>query len=500
MTNSTASSSTLTREANRPDARTIVDRIPSWVLLLAATVLAAVTGPRWPIPALAWIAPVPYLLFARRARGWRAWLGLAGVQIAAGCLQLLTIVTPPVPWYALIGFGPPLGVIWFTTTFAAEQLRRRIGETAGALGFAAGVAVMGWIGYGVTELGAWMAMANNQVDELRLLQLASIGGLAGLGFMMAWFAGSAAMLLGAPRGARRWKPVIALGAVLGLGLGWATLRVDDQIGGRHVVVAAVTTDLGMTERGLPDAAALALNTDELFARTRVAATRGARLVVWNEVATVIAPADEPGFVARGQAMARELGIDLVLAYAVLVTSDPILLDNKYTFIADDGLILDVYRKHHPVPGEPSIRGDGPLRILDRPYGKVGGAICYDYDFPAMAREHALAGAELVVIPASDWRGIDPNHTGMARIRAIEGGFSILRSTRWGATAAIDGHGRIRGWMTPSQPDHVMVATLPVGQIATVATAIGDLPVALAGATLAGLIAVAVIRRRRRRAC
>lgn len=67
-----------------------------------------------------------------------------------------------------------------------------------------------------------------------------------------------------------------------------------------------------------------------------------------------------------------------------------------------------YQKHHPVPGEPSIRGTEPLRVLARPYGRVGGAICYDYDFPALAREHARLGADLVVVPSSDWRGIDPD--------------------------------------------------------------------------------------------
>ena len=142
----------------------------------------------------------------------------------------------------------------------------------------------------------------------------------------------------------------------------------------------------------------------------------------------------------------------------------------------------------------SRRGEGPLHIVERPYGRVGGAICYDYDFPAIAREHARAGAELVVIPSSDWRGIDPNHTRMARIRAIEGGFSIVRSVRWAASGAFDAHGVTRAWMTTDDPSFVRTATVPVGRTPTLAAAIGDLPVALAAAYLVLAIALVIARR------
>ena len=136
---------------------------------------------------------------------------------------------------------------------------------------------------------------------------------------------------------------------------WGALRLDQPVPGQSVSVAAVVTGLGPTEHGLPDREALTQNTHLLFDRTRIAASRGARLVVWNEIATVVQPEEEAGLVNRGRSIARELGIDLVLAYGVLAQSDPVLFDNKYAFISDAGEVLDEYRKHHPVPGEPSIR-------------------------------------------------------------------------------------------------------------------------------------------------
>jgi apolipoprotein N-acyltransferase len=59
---------------------------------------------------------------------------------------------------------------------------------------------------------------------------------------------------------------------------------------------------------------------------------------------------------------------------------------------------------------------------------MSGALCYDYDFPALAAQHGSLGVDLVALPSSDWRGIDPIHTQMAAVRAIEQGVSIVRST------------------------------------------------------------------------
>jgi len=486
-------------DAARSDARPLVDRIPGWALLLAGAAAILLTSPRWGIAALAWLAPVPLLLYARRIRGWRGWLALGGVLIVAHPIQLLSIATAPIPPLAMIPFGVPRGLLVLLALLIAEQLRRRTGEAIGVFAFASATVLLDWIGYRHTEFGQWVATGNGQVDVLPLLQLAAITGIAGLGFLIAWVAAALASLLASPPPLRRWRHLLIAAAVSAAAMLYGSLRLD-HTGGRTVRVAAVVTDLGLSRAGIPDARARADNDDALFARTRAAAARGARLVVWNEVATLVEIGDEGALLERGRAVARELGVDLVLAYGVLLSHRPLLLDNKYAFITSDGDIADSYSKQHPVPGaEPSQPGHGPLHVIDRPYARVGGAICYDYDFPAMGLEHAERGAELVVVPSSDWRGIDPVHTQMARVRAIEGGFSLVRSTRWGASAGFDAYGRVRGWMqTTEANDRVMVTDVPIGRIHTVYSAIGDTPVAAAGGFLLVAAGLAVRRRRRDR--
>lgn len=104
------------------------------------------------------------------------------------------------------------------------------------------------------------------------------------------------------------------------------------------------------------------------------------------------------------------------------------------------------------------------------------------------------GAELVVVPSSDWRGIDPVHTLMSRVRAIEGGFSVMRAVRWGSSAGFDAYGRVRGWMPVTEDnERVLVMNVPVGRVETLYSAIGDAPVAAAGVWL--LIALVFAWRR-----
>ena len=145
------------------------------------------------------------------------------------------------------------------------------------------------------------------------------------------------------------------------------------------------------------------------------------------------------------------------------------------------------------PREPSIRGEDPLWLVDRPWGRVGIAICYDYDFPALAATYARLGAELVVVPASDWAGVDPQHPWMARVRAVETGVPVVRPVRAATSAVFDAYGRVRGWMPPTA--FVEVVDVPVGRVDTLYTRVGDAPVTAFAALLVGLALIAAGRAR-----
>lgn len=489
MTTSTLSILELTDREPQPRRA-----IPIWALAIATVIGLLLTGARWNIPALAWLVPVPVLLLARRLMGWRQWLGFAGLLSVALSLQVLKIVTDPVPPVMALMFALPAALGLTVIVAMTEWVRRRAGEHAGVIAFATMSALGDVAGYRLTDLGAWMTASTTQASSLLVMQLAAVVGLWGIGLVMAWTAGVvAALLASGTRDGMGWQAV-GLGAVLLLAFGWATTQLERTQGG-NLTVAAVTTEIGLGRDGMPSDAVLARNVDELFARSEQAAARGARVIAWPEAASVVRPAAEAALVDRARAFAMRHGIDLALAYGVLRSEAPLLLENKVSFVTSEGTVAQTYRKHHPVPGEPSIRGDEPLALIERPYGKVGLAICYDLDFPALARAYAALGAQLVIAPSSDWEGIDPVHAEMARIRAIEGGFSLLRPVRWASSAAFDGVGRVRGWLPGREADMVLVATVPLEQLPTIYTRVGDAPALALLLPLALSLGLAIRRRR-----
>jgi apolipoprotein N-acyltransferase len=113
----------------------------------------------------------------------------------------------------------------------------------------------------------------------------------------------------------------------------------------------------------------------------------------------------------------------------------------------------------------------------------------------MSKAHGKQSAGLTMVPSSDWKGIDPYHTQMTRIRAIEGGFSVIRPVRWATSAAYDAYGRLRAAMPYDEGGRIMLVTLPVKPVATLYEKVGDWPVVGAFIVVAVCTVLLFVRRR-----
>lgn len=237
--------------------------------------------------------------------------------------------------------------------------------------------------------------------------------------------------------------------------------------------------------------------DELFARSTKAADLGARVVVWNEMATVVTVAGEDALTSRGQAFARERGVMLLMAYGVAKSMRPFHDANKYRIYLPDGTLADEYIKRHPVPGDPDDVGTAHARVVSFGGLNYGGAICYDYGFPAIARDNALDGAGIALVPSSDWGGIDPEHGQMAIMNAVAVGLPMVRPVRAATSFATDQFGRVLASLPASDSnDGVMIASIPSVRVGTLYTTTGEV-VPLVALAFCVLTIVRVLRQRSR---
>ncbi len=144
---------------------------------------------------------------------------------------------------------------------------------------------------------------------------------------------------------------------------------------------------------------------------------------------------------------RDTGIWLLIGSLGLKTGDADgRFANRSFMIGPDGQIVARYDKIHMFdvaidqtetfresagyrPGEQAV-------LADTPFGKIGMTICYDMRFPHLYQALALAGADILTVPAafSPVTGAAHWHT-LLRARAIETGCFVLAPAQTGEHAS-----------------------------------------------------------------
>lgn len=420
---------------------------------------------------LAWVAYVPFLLYLHQTRGrrFRWWFIL--IYLLSWSIIVAKIITDPIPLMGIPLYALPIALFHLPAFLVWARFREK--KYAWLL-FPALMTVMEWVQYTYTPWGAWGAAAYTQMDNINMLQTVSLFGMAGLSFLIYIVNIGVSFLI--TNYSDNIKKVSIIGVLFlavsifsAVRYDFSKLETDSMI-----KVAAVGTDSEIGSGPLPTDEDRRKNVAALFDRTRQAAKSQAELIVWNEAAALVYPEEENEWKDRLSTLAADCGATLVASYIVLVSEKPMKYGNKYLFITPNGEIIYSYLKHEPVPGEPAIKGKEPFEAHQVNGVNYAGAICYDYDFPYLARAIGKQKADIVALPSSDWRGIDPIHTKMAAFRAVEQGHSVLRSTRFGLSAAINPYGEMQAQMSSfDDHDKIMVAHLPKTKVTTLYSLVGD---------------------------
>lgn len=453
-------------------------------------------GGRYAVGIAAWLAPVFMLRWLRGRRvlvgfplalivvalaDFFAWRGIASVTMSAGLYVVFVVAA---------------AAVYLAPYFAARALSPRRGGFAATLIFPAAVVTLEYVLSLVSPLGTWNALAYTQQENLPLIQIASVTGIYGLSFVVAWFG---AVVNWAWENDFEWKKirrgavtyaVIMAGITLFGGVRLALMRPAESTR----VAGIISRPFFLSEHpelwapllaGEPfsrdETAALRAETaainDDLLVRSRREARAGAEVVIWGEAAAQLLTSDEKALLARGRELARQERIYLGMAFATLNPGTAKPVTNKFTLVDPAGNVVWDYLKSYPVPGpEAAItrRGDGRVPTHVTPYGRLAGSICYDMDFPAFVRQAGRAGADVMFVPAHDWRELGELHAELAIFRAVENGFSLFRPNNDGVSVATDYLGRRLATVDYfGADDPVIVAHLPNRGTWTIYAHVGD---------------------------
>lgn len=477
-----------------------------------------------PVAIAGWLAPLFLLRFLRQSRG------LPGYFTALAVLSLVVTVcirgmTPaPLVVFAasvVVGFG--IGLLPYVMD---RLLGHRFSPEVATLILPAGAVSLEFL-ISLSANGTWGSTAYALVGSSSLLQVVSVTGIWGLVFLPFWAAavGNLVWEKGLTVGASR-RALAAFALVVAGALFWGELRLSlASAASSSVRVAGVMPSPQEREEMQESIGALFGESqpspelidsfrdlqrrvgERMMATSRELAAGGARVVVWSEAAVATLASDEPTLLNEAGRLAADQEIYLGLAYGVadddfqakLAVGDP-FVEIRLVLFEPSGAVAWSYAKSKLVPGFPEARiarpGDGVLLQGEAPFGVVSGVICYDLDFPRLLRSAGQGGVSLLLGPANDWPEIRHKHALMARVRAVENGFALFRPTSGGLSIASDAYGRVLGQgdygATGGAP---LVVELPLAEVSTVYSIIGDLFAYLCLAISGAFLAVPLWRRR-----
>jgi apolipoprotein N-acyltransferase len=309
---------------------------------------------------------------------------------------------------------------------------------------------------------AWLALGNAGVDMSLPARLAPLVGVYGLSFAFALLNGAVAIT--ALRRPRRELAWLALLAPLYFLPALPEPATPDR------VAALVQPNVADTDRWPADATE-ALHNRLVLKSLEAALAPGPTptLIVWPEMPAPLYIDHDPEFrarLAKLAATARAPVLAAVVAYTP--TGDPL---NSAVLVSDHGEVVDRYDKIQLVPfGEfvPPLFGwvsritneagdfaPGQRVVVFPAAGhRFGAFICYESAFPHLVRQFARNGAEVLFNLSNDGyfgrSAARPQHLKLVRMRAMENGRWIVRSTNDGITAVVDPAGRVTQTLAPYQ--------------------------------------------------
>ena len=469
---------------------------------VASGLALALAYPHFDLSALAWVALAPVIVIAvgrpaGPAFGWGWLTGAIFFFVLLRWLNFTFSVYSAIPW--------PL--VYVPTLALAGYCALYVGLFAGALGWVAArrsparalvLAPFIWVGGEWVRghfLGGfpWGLLGYSQYRELPVIQIAELGGVYAVSFVLVAANSALAALCVLP-----WRRAVA-GVLAGAGLVAVTLSFGAMrlatAGGQPAAEARVGLMQPSIEQPLKFDPSHAERTLAIYvALSRRTASDQLQLLVWPETAL-------PGVLRRDVTLRRlltelasALRVPLLVGSIDVSDGAPARYRNS-AFLVTGGGLQERYDKIQLVPFgeyvplsallgfvrgwaefiadlEPGAR---PFVFLGPP-APFGVVICYEGIFPELVREFVKDGARFMVNMTNDaWFGRTSGplqHLAMYPFRAVEHRLAVVRAANTGISAFITPTGRIAQSL-PLFERGTLVDTIALRTTTTLYTRFGD---------------------------
>ena len=200
--------------------------------------------------------------------------------------------------------------------------------------------------------------------------------------------------------------------------------------------------------------------------------------------SLITSAERDSVAAKAAALAAELGIHIHVGSTAIARDDGKVANRAFLF-GPDGALIANYDKIHMFdvdldngeswresntyePGRETV-------VADLGFAQLGMSVCYDLRFPQLFRAQALAGADILTVPAAFTRQTGEAHWHvLLRARAIENGAFLIAAAQggkhedgretYGHSMVVDPWGSVVAEAAHDEPG-VVIAEIDIAQVA-----------------------------------
>lgn len=422
-------------------------------------------GWEYNIPLAAWAA-FPLLIYSFRSiKKWYAALPLVLLMIAVRFISIIGGWDMEL-WLMLV-FSAVVVVPLIAALYLDRFYVKRMSPLLATLVFPCTYIVLDYL-VTFTNLGMTFSLAYSQSTFLELAQIASVFGSWFIGFIVAWFAPTAVLLVKNIKNlCSVWKPLTIYAVCLSLVMAFGCFRLAlSRPQSRTVRIASVTVPHDqdywtITDNSTPKSDAektkpkMKSIEDNLFSLSQKAADYGAKVIFWSEGNCPMYEDDYDAFLERAKSFAKQNHVYFMPSSVVLLYGRT-KNNNLAIMINPEGNIE--YRYEKTISWYPTD-SDGKLPVINTPYGKLSTAICFDMDYPDLISQ--AKDADIMLVPGFDTEKIADFHTRVSFLRGIENGFSVVRQANKGASISADYMGNTITYQNYFHTDdRVMISDVP----------------------------------------
>ena len=448
-------------------------------------------------PFLAFIALLPVCFAVTRQPAWASWRRAAFLTswiLWIALLIWLRHVYPPLGWLGLILLTAYCALFntawlillrWILPTLQGQAVFWRL---LAMLGLAGAWGLGEWVRANFLTGFGWLPFAASQESNVVMLTLCRWVGPYGLSMALVLINLGLARWVHrflsqrstdqslAPLGPAAWLQGLTPELYLGLSTiaaafyGLITQPLPTVRDTTTLQMVAVQTNFDPNAKW--DQALLNQHISEITQHTLGGAKAKPDFILWPEAAIPLT-LENAQWQSHLKALTQNTGTTLVIG---TIEKREQGYTNGVAVIGPEGLRTPTYAKRHLVPfgeyvplanflplrkvvpiAEDCVAGDSvsllPLRTLKGQSLSAGALVCYEDVFPELAREHARAGADLLIVITNDaWYGQEAGayqHAAHSTLLAASTGLPLLRCGNAGWSGTIDRHGRTQAMVNPA---------------------------------------------------